>query len=236
MQRNTNPSDEEKSASLRPADAVASYDEDFDDPIAAPNDPRHVVAWLRAFEPPELRPDVPSLSTALPGYLKQAVSMVKAETRCTVLAFTATGLLHRGVEWLEAQTEVADITQARSSVESAGWSTDPLDWQFPLRGCGPRDHIELRRVGRFHANRVHRLKDVLGLSLRVAGGLCILFGVVDLNLRGAAGRHASDQARAFLGELESRVVLARDLAARALADPAPLTGTPRDQLRRTRYQ
>jgi hypothetical protein len=162
---------------------------------------------------------------------RKGVEMVGAETGCGVLSFTATGVLHRGGDWLTAQAEIPAIAQARRTVQRAGWSTSPLEWTYTLRGCGQKGHIELRRVGRQHSNQVHRLKDALGLSLRVTAGLCILFGIVDLNLRGAIGRQATEQARDFLAELESRLVLARDLAARAARDPASVTGTPRDQLR-----
>jgi hypothetical protein len=128
------------------------------------------------------------------------------------------------------------MEQARETIERCGWSTSPLEWPYTLRGCGAKDKIDLRCVGKFHTARVHRLKDALGLSLRSTAGLCILFGIVDLDcLRGAIGRQASEQAREFLNELEQRVVLARALARRASDDPAPVTSTARDQLR-TRHR
>jgi hypothetical protein len=219
--------------SLRPSDSIR---DDAPDPIAATDDPADALGWMRRFMPPALDSELQPLSVALPGYLKQGVAAVGADTGCRILAYTAIGALHRGADWLYEQTEIGALEHARREVQRAGWSTSPLEWTYTLRGSGQRDHIELRRVGRFHANRVHRLKDALGLSLRVTGGLCALFGIVDLNLRGAVGRQASEQASDFLAELESRVVLAKDLARRAVREPATVTGTPRDQLRRMRHQ
>jgi hypothetical protein len=223
--------------SLRPSDHVPN-DGTFDptDPIGDDiPDERDECArgldWLCRFSPPAVDPEVQPMSVALPGYLKQGVAHVGTETGCGVLAYTATGALHRGVDWLRTQAEVSAMERARHQIKRAGWSTAPLDWTYPLQGCGNRDHIELRRVGKVHSARVHRLKDAFGVSLRVAGGLCILFGIVDLNLRGAIGRQASEQARDFLAQLESRVVLAKDLAGRAMRDPAPITSIPRNQRR-----
>jgi hypothetical protein len=223
--------------SLRPSDARPGGDDGLEVEEPAPtDDPASALSWLRRFNPPPVDPLVLPLSAALPGYLKQGVAAVGEDTGCKVLVFTATGALWRGLDWIFGQPEVGPIEQARGTVERCGWSTSSLDWPYTLRGCGQKDHIELRRVGRDHTNRVHRLKDALGLSLRVTTGLCILFGIVDLNLRGTVGRQASEQARDFLAELESRVVLAKELASRALYAPAPVTSTPRDQLRRTRHR
>jgi hypothetical protein len=49
---------------------------------------------------------------------------------------------------------------------------------------------------------VYRFKDALGLSPRVPGGLYILFAIVDLNLEGAVGQRATEQARQFLTEFK----------------------------------
>lgn len=226
--------DDERAVSLRHSDCVendGTFDP-FDPSDSEPDDCARALAWLRAFTLPEVAADVQPLDNALPGYLKQGLRAVGDETRCRVVAVTATGALHRGLEWLEQQPEVPDIARARETVERCGWPTSALEWSYTLRGCGPKDHIVLRHVGKHHTNRVHRLKDVLGLSLRVTGGLCILFGTVDLNLRGAVGRQATEQAREFLAELESRLVLAKEIAQRAAGDPAPVTSTPRNQLRK----
>jgi hypothetical protein len=215
---------------FRPPDPDELLDED-----AAPDDPAAALGWYRNFKPPAVDPDVLPVSAAFPRHVKDGVKALGRETGCKVVAFTATAALHRGADWLLLQPEIDPIEQARGTVERSGWSTSPLEWPYTLRGCGAKDKIELRCVGRLHSGRVHRLKDALGLSLRSTAGLCILFGIVDLKcLKGAIGRQASEQAREFLTELEQRIVLAQELARRARNDPAPVTSTARDELRRHR--
>jgi hypothetical protein len=197
-----------------------------------PDDPAAALDWYRNFTPPDPDPEVLPVSAAFPRYMKDGAKALGRETGCDVLTFTTTAALHRGVDWLLRQAEVAPMEQARETIERCGWSTSPLEWPYTLRGCGAKDKIDLRCVGKVHIRLVHQLKEALGLSLRTTAGLSILFGIVDLDcLRGAIGRQATEQAREFLNELEQRVVLAQALAKRASNDPAPVTSTARDQLR-----
>jgi hypothetical protein len=219
--------DEDPNEESRDDAAHTTADSDLSDPEVA-------LRWLRTFTPPAIDPNVSAVSAGFPPYLRQAVDMVGEATGCDVQAYTAIGALHRGVVWIERQPEVGRIRRARQVVERAGWSTEPLDWKFSLRSG--EAHIELRRVGSEHRNRVFALMDVLGLSQRATAGLSVLIGVVDLKLRGAAGRQATETAKDFLAQLESRLVLAEDLARRAARDPAPITSVSLDQLRSTRHR
>jgi hypothetical protein len=192
----------------------------------APDDPTDALMWFMRWERP------------YPGYLKDLANMVAQATRCRVVALTVNAALWRGVEWLKDLEQVQRLHTARETLKRCGWSTSPLDWSaYTLKGCGSGGQIEIRHAGRVHSPWVHGLKDDTSLSLRTTAGLCVLFGLVDLEqVRGTAGLEASAQAKDFLAQLDSRVVLAEDLARRAKLAPASVTATSRDQLLANRHR
>jgi len=119
--------------SLAPSTFVRDYFEDVTE----------TLRWLERFEPPPVDETVKSINGALPGYLREGLKSIGVETHCSVLAFTATGGLWRGAEWLLQLEGMRELQRLRERIRAAGWSAEPLDWgDYTLRNCGPLDRIE----------------------------------------------------------------------------------------------
>lgn len=163
------------------------------------------------------------ISVNLPLYCRRAAKTIGNAARRPMSHVVAWGH-QRGLVRLYASADVRAVTQAQATLLAMGSEhvAQVEEWRYKVQARDGSKALTVRFVEKSERNRLLGLAEGLGLSLRTAGAVAVIFGLVDApKLSGDLPDLLKSEVRAFLEAVRRRAHIARDLADRAEQNPAP---------------
>jgi hypothetical protein len=185
-------------------------------------EPRPTIEDVRGFMLRGDRDDFVSID--LPHYCRRIAQTTGNAARRPMTHVVAWGH-QRGLVRLYSTADVRAVCQAHATLLATGSEhvTQLEEWRYKVQARDGSKPLTVRHVEKADRNRLLGLAEGLGLSLRTAGAVAVVFGLVDApNLPGELPELLKSEVRAFLDAVRRRALIARDLAERAQQSPAPV--------------